>query len=153
MNILIITSTSESSKGFHPFLANLVASKQLFKRVCLSVFVRLSVRPFVCPTVLRLFSDAQIRVFLTSFLITPSLVTPFPAPSSLPITSLRHTKSLAVSMIKKTRFCAIKKKALRTDGLTYGRTDRHSDRPSFRDARTQLKPRCGRTDGRMGGLL
>ena len=85
VNILIITSTSESSKGFHPFLANLDASKQLFKRVCLSVFVRLSVRPFVRPYCVFF----QMRKYECFWLLSLS-----PPPSSPPSLPLYHLLSL-----------------------------------------------------------
>ena len=54
-------------------------------------------------------------------------------PSSLPITSLCNPQPLAMSQVEKTRFCAFEKNGLQTD--------RRTDRPSYRDARTHLKSR------------
>ena len=61
-------------------------------------------------------------------------------PSSLLITSLRHTLSLAVSVVEKMRYRAFEKKGLRMDQ----RTDLRTDRPSYRDAWTHLKTVCFR---------
>ena len=69
----------------------------------------------------------------------PSFITPFHAPSSHLITSLCNPQPLVVPTVEKTRFRAIKKKGLRTDGQTNGRMDGRTDRPSYKGAWTHLK--------------
>ena len=52
-------------------------------------------------------------------LLSPSLVTAFPAPSSFPIPSSRHPQPLATSEADKTHFRAFKKENKVTDGPFY----------------------------------
>ena len=62
-------------------------------------------------------------------LLSPSLVTAFPAPSSFPIPSSRHPQPLATSEADKTHFRAFKNEKKVTDGPMAKQTDT----PSYED--------------------